>query len=256
MWTGVAVPEHFWQQYLHTLSGALLLAVVFALGALTYDSMRDQLRRTEEKLHEKEVAEERTAKLVAEARLRSLESRLHPHFLFNTLNSISALVRIDAVRAEQMVGRLSALLRASLDNSSRSLIPLDAGTRDGRGLRRHRARALRRQAARPRRGAGGTAGCAGPAALHPVAGGERREARHHAAARWRRGAGGRRGAERAGHDRGVRHRRRLRPHRACAPATASTRSSGASTPCSASAHASTSRGAADGAVVQMVLPRS
>jgi two-component system sensor histidine kinase AlgZ len=125
MWTGVAAPEHFWRQYLHTMSGALLLSVVFALGALSYASMREQLRRAEERLHEKEVAEERTAKLVAEARLQSLQSRLHPHFLFNTLNSISALIRIDAVRAEQMVGRLSALLRASLDSSSRSLIPLD-----------------------------------------------------------------------------------------------------------------------------------
>jgi sensor histidine kinase YesM len=124
MWTGVAVPENFWRQYLHTLSGALLLSVVFGLGAFSYASMRDQLRRTEEKLHEKEVADARNEKLVAEARLRSLESRLHPHFLFNTLNSISALIRVDPARAEQMVGRLSALLRSSLDTSSRSLIPL------------------------------------------------------------------------------------------------------------------------------------
>jgi len=95
MWTGVAVPDDFWGRYLRTLSGALLLSVVFALGAFSYASMRDQPRRTEEKLHEKEVAEVRTEKLAAEARLRSLESRLHPHFLFNTLNSISALTRVD-----------------------------------------------------------------------------------------------------------------------------------------------------------------
>ncbi len=124
MWTGIAVPETFWRQYFHTLGGALLFSVVFGLGAFSYASMRNQLRRTEEKLHEKEVAEVRTEQLVAEARLRSLEARLHPHFLFNTLNSISALVKVDPARAEQMVGRLAALLRASLDTSSRSLIPL------------------------------------------------------------------------------------------------------------------------------------
>jgi sensor histidine kinase YesM len=124
MWTAVAVPENFWRQYLQTLSGALLLSVVFGLGAFSYASMRGRLRRTEEKLHEKEVAEVRTEQLVAEARLRSLESRLHPHFLFNTLNSISALITVDPARAEQMVGRLSALLRSSLDTTSRSLIPL------------------------------------------------------------------------------------------------------------------------------------
>lgn len=124
MWTGIAVPGDFWRQYVQTLSGALLLAIVFGLGAVSLASMRDQLRRAEAQLHEREVAEARAEKLVAEARLRSLESRLHPHFLFNTLNSISALIRIDPAQAERMVGRLSALLRASLDTGSSSLIPL------------------------------------------------------------------------------------------------------------------------------------
>ena len=124
MWAGVAAPEHFWRQYLRTLSHASLWSVAFGLGAFSYASMRHQLRRAEDQLHEKAVAAARAEQLVAEARLRSLESRLHPHFLFNTLNSISALIRVDPVRAEQIVGRLSALLRSLLDTSSRSLIPL------------------------------------------------------------------------------------------------------------------------------------
>ena len=78
----------------------------------------------EQRLHEKELAEERTRKLAAETRLRSLESWIHPHFLFNTLNSISALIASDPARAEQIVGRLATLLRASLDSSNHSLIPL------------------------------------------------------------------------------------------------------------------------------------
>ena len=57
-------------------------------------------------------------KLAAEARLSSLESRIHPHFLFNTLNSISSLIVTNPARAEQMVGRLAALLRASLRSLS------------------------------------------------------------------------------------------------------------------------------------------
>ena len=124
MWTGLVVPGDFWQQYLRTMGGAFLLSVVFGLGAFSYASMRDRLRHSEEKLHERELAEARAEQLVAEARLRSLEARLHPHFLFNTLNSISALIMIDPARAEQIVGRLSALLRSSLDTGSRSLIPL------------------------------------------------------------------------------------------------------------------------------------
>ena len=125
MWTGNRIPERFWADYLQTLRGALLLSIVFGLGAFSYATMRERLRQTEERLHEKEVAEERTRKLAAEARLRSLESRLHPHFLFNTLNSISALIAVDPARAEQVVGRLAALLRSSLDTTTRSLIPLE-----------------------------------------------------------------------------------------------------------------------------------
>ena len=125
MWMGTQVPERFWADYLRTLRGALLLSIVFGLGAFSYASMRERLRQTEERLHEREVAEERTRKLAAEARLRSLESRLHPHFLFNTLNTISALIAVDPARAEQIVGRLAALLRSSLDTTTRSLIPLE-----------------------------------------------------------------------------------------------------------------------------------
>ena len=51
---------------------------------------------------------------LAEAKLASLESRLRPHFLFNTLNAIAALIRDDAATAESMVEQLSELLRASL----------------------------------------------------------------------------------------------------------------------------------------------
>jgi LytS/YehU family sensor histidine kinase len=54
---------------------------------------------------------------LARARLESLEGRLQPHFLFNTLNAITALIRHDPPAAEAMVGHLSELLRAALDAS-------------------------------------------------------------------------------------------------------------------------------------------
>jgi two-component system, LytTR family, sensor histidine kinase AlgZ len=59
-----------------------------------------------------------------QARLSSLESRIHPHFLFNTLNSISALIREDPARAERTVERLAALLRYSLDTGAKLVVPL------------------------------------------------------------------------------------------------------------------------------------
>jgi LytS/YehU family sensor histidine kinase len=62
--------------------------------------------------------------LITQARLSSLESRIHPHFLFNTLNSISALIREDPRKAERTVERLAALLRYSLDHNAGGLVPL------------------------------------------------------------------------------------------------------------------------------------
>jgi len=59
-----------------------------------------------------------------QARLSSLESPIHPHFLFNTLNSISALIREDPARAERTVERLAALLRYSLDTGMKPVVLL------------------------------------------------------------------------------------------------------------------------------------
>ena len=121
---GFVDPRHFCREYLNTLRVAMSLAIVFGTGAVVHASLRGQVQSMEEKLREKEVAEERAHKLAAEARLRSLEAQIHPHFLFNTLNSISALINVNPARAEQIVGRLAALLRSSLDTSGRPLIPL------------------------------------------------------------------------------------------------------------------------------------
>ena len=60
----------------------------------------------------------------AQARLSSLESRLRPHFLFNTLNSIMALIPEDAEAAERMTERLAALLRYSLDATEQRTVTL------------------------------------------------------------------------------------------------------------------------------------
>jgi LytS/YehU family sensor histidine kinase len=121
---GFVVPEHFWKEYVATLRIAVPLAAVFGMGAAVHASLQGRLQRLEATILEKEIAEERALKLAADARLRSLESRIHPHFLFNTLNSISSLIAIDPARAEQIVGRLATLLRVSLDTRSRPLIPL------------------------------------------------------------------------------------------------------------------------------------
>jgi LytS/YehU family sensor histidine kinase len=53
---------------------------------------------------------------LAKAQLQALKVQLHPHFLFNTLNSISELMHQDVRVAERMITRLSDLLRMTLEN--------------------------------------------------------------------------------------------------------------------------------------------
>jgi two-component system, LytTR family, sensor kinase len=61
--------------------------------------------------------------LLVEARLAALTNQINPHFLFNTLNSLATLIRIDPDRARSMVYKLSSILRRLLKKSE-SLSPL------------------------------------------------------------------------------------------------------------------------------------
>ena len=63
----------------------------------------------------REVAAAHLETRLVEAQLQALQQQLHPHFLFNTLHAISALVHRDPDRADEMIERLSALLRVTLD---------------------------------------------------------------------------------------------------------------------------------------------
>ena len=61
---------------------------------------------------------------LAEAQLKALKMQLHPHFLFNTLHSISSLVLEDAAKANTMIARLGDFLRLTLDNSEQQMVTL------------------------------------------------------------------------------------------------------------------------------------
>jgi two-component system LytT family sensor kinase len=61
---------------------------------------------------------------LAEARLKTLEAELHPHFLFNTLHAISTLVHTQPDSADRMISRLSDLLRLTFSRSGAACIPL------------------------------------------------------------------------------------------------------------------------------------
>jgi two-component system, LytTR family, sensor kinase len=61
---------------------------------------------------------------LARARLQALEMQLHPHFLFNTLHAVSALMQTDVKAADQMLARLSEFLRMALAADGAQEVPL------------------------------------------------------------------------------------------------------------------------------------
>jgi len=62
---------------------------------------------------------------LARAQLEALKMQLHPHFLFNALHAISALIHEDPDTADRMVARLSELVRHVLDSGDQQEVPLE-----------------------------------------------------------------------------------------------------------------------------------
>jgi len=115
----------FWPSFWRSYCVSLVLASTVATFIATFETYRERLQTTQIKLKAKEVERERALKLATAARLSSLESRVHPHFLFNTLNSVASLIHEDPKRAESMVNQLAELLRFSLDSGQSGLVPLE-----------------------------------------------------------------------------------------------------------------------------------
>ncbi|HKB78955.1 MAG TPA: histidine kinase, partial [Thermoanaerobaculia bacterium] len=61
---------------------------------------------------------------LADARLDALRAQIQPHFLFNTLNAISALVERDPAGVRRMIARLGDLLRTTMERSGAATVPL------------------------------------------------------------------------------------------------------------------------------------
>jgi hypothetical protein len=77
-----------------------------------------------QRFREKEAAAAQLEIELAQAQLRAMRTNLNPHFLFNTLNSISSLMAIDVPAADLMLEQFSSLLRISLERGDVQLIPL------------------------------------------------------------------------------------------------------------------------------------
>jgi sensor histidine kinase YesM len=114
----------YWQEFRSSFGIALILSAIATSFTSLYEAQQARLRNTTTQLQSKELEHERALKLATEARLSSLEARIHPHFLFNTINSVSSLIHEDPVRAERILTQLADLLRFSLDAAPGGLVPL------------------------------------------------------------------------------------------------------------------------------------
>jgi sensor histidine kinase YesM len=88
---------------------ALIMVVVFVIGERRVASETLALRQREQ------IAS--AAQMIAEARLRSLQAQIEPHFLYNTLANVVGLIETEPAKARHMLERFIDYLRASLDAS-------------------------------------------------------------------------------------------------------------------------------------------
>ena len=100
--------QGFWQVLQHVSIGGILAGLV-----LRYFYLQQQLHQQQQQQMQTRL----------QARFQSLQSRIRPHFLFNSMNIIASLIETDPQTAERVVEDLSTLFRASLSDAG-DLVPL------------------------------------------------------------------------------------------------------------------------------------
>jgi two-component system LytT family sensor kinase len=101
----------------------LLIYAVIAGVSIARD-FAAQATRQEREAHALALETADLERRLVEARLQSLRAQLHPHFLFNALNTISAFTETNPQTARRLMGQLGDLLRASLTHAARPLVTL------------------------------------------------------------------------------------------------------------------------------------
>lgn len=94
-----------------------VIGAVLALFISSFMRLKQEVEESQTKLRELAVA-------ASQAQSRALQSQINPHFFFNTLNTISALIEDDPVAARQMIGRLADLFRYTLGCTNAEAVTL------------------------------------------------------------------------------------------------------------------------------------
>jgi signal transduction histidine kinase len=113
-------PMPFWQRLSFHLDAEFIDSlVIFWSAFFLFKGIGYYLR-----FREKERMAQQLQSQLVHAQMRALRMQLNPHFLFNTMNSISSLMRSDVAAADLMLEQLSRLLRITLHRGDAQLIPL------------------------------------------------------------------------------------------------------------------------------------
>ena len=107
-------------------SPVMFFVAVFVWGAtlVAVQFVNTSIRALYRYAREQADAAARAQAEAAEAQLAALQAQLNPHFLFNALNTVAALVRTDPTRAEVTVENLAQVLRRTLERTRRTVAPL------------------------------------------------------------------------------------------------------------------------------------
>jgi two-component system, LytTR family, sensor kinase len=111
--------------YLAFLHNSLAIRYGFAFLVLTIVSIAAILWYNWMERQKMEQRKQDTEKLSREAELSKLRHQLQPHFLFNSLNSINALIGLDPQKARKMVQQLSDFLRGTLKKEESQMVTLN-----------------------------------------------------------------------------------------------------------------------------------
>ncbi len=101
-----------------------IIAVIVGLIIYNYERLRDEVEQSYRALAANRVREERLRELAARSELKALQTQINPHFLFNALNSISALISIDPDAAHRTLEQLAGIFRGTLLASEKETVPL------------------------------------------------------------------------------------------------------------------------------------
>jgi two-component system LytT family sensor kinase len=112
-------PYHFF--HLQDTLFSMIVVLIICTIIFSYNSQRESMAV---RLKQKDLDVLRLNQMKTQAQLATLQSKINPHFLYNSLNAIASLIHEDPDKAESMTLKLSKLFRYSINQNQDDLVPL------------------------------------------------------------------------------------------------------------------------------------